>query len=176
MDLKKHLLDRNLKWNWDEIAKYCVKHPERIKDLVSFCTDENVHIQQNAGAVIGKLVDHDHKILAPYSEALVLSLQKEPHDAVKRAIMRVFQWADIPEEVEGELFEFVINALKSQEEAIAIKAFGMTVARRICERYPELASELIPYLEIIMEERPSAGLVNRAGKELKRLRKLESTL
>lgn len=172
MDLRKHLLDRNLKWNWDEIAAHCVKNPEDIRQIVDYCLDENVHIMQNAGAVVGKLVDHDKKILDPYLEELVHILTKSPHDAVQRAITRVFQFVDCPEEVEGEYFEWVINALKSLDAAIAIKAFGMTGARKICEKYPELANELIPIIEIIIEERPSTGLVNRAEKELKKLIKL----
>lgn len=172
MDLRKHLLDRNLKWNWDEIAAYCIKNPSAIQQIVDYCEDPEVHVQQNAGAVLGKLIDLDKKILDPYAKQIVDLLEKDIHDAVKRAIMRVYQWAEISEEVEGELFEFVINALKSQEAPIAIKAFGMTVARRICEKYPELAAELIPYLEIIVDERPSAGMVNRAEKELKKLRQL----
>ena len=52
---------------------------------------------------------------------------------------------------------------------IAIKAFGITVARRICEKYPELANELIPYVEVLVDQKPSAGIVNRGEKELKKL-------
>lgn len=174
MNLRQHLLDRNLKWNWDEIAKYCVKHPESIKEVVEFTMDHEVHVQQNAGAVIGKIVDLDRKILTPYLETMVSNLSNNPHDAVKRATLRVFQFSEIPEEVEGELFEYIIKALKSLEEPIAIKAFGMTAARRICERYPELVNELIPLIEIIVEEKLSAGLVNRGQKELKILRRLVS--
>lgn len=174
MNLRQHLLDRNLKWNWDEIAKYCVKHPKTIIQVVNFTMDEEVHVQQNAGAVIGKIVDLDRKILTPYLVTMVSNLTRNPHDAVKRATLRVFQFSEIPEEVEGELFEYVIATLKSLEEPIATKAFGMTAARRICERYPELANELIPLIEIIVEEKLSAGLVNRGQKELKILRRLVS--
>ena len=172
MDLRKHLLDRNLKWNWDEIAKYCVAHPKSVQQIVDYCLDETIHVQQNAGAVIGKLIDHDKNILNPYLVQLVNHLNHNPHDAVKRAVMRVFQYAPIPEEVEGALFEYVLNALNSREAPIAIKAFGLTVARRICEKYPELANELIPMVEIILEEKPSAGMVSRAKKEMKKLAKL----
>ncbi|UKN01412.1 hypothetical protein K6119_16930 [Paracrocinitomix mangrovi] len=172
MNLKQHLLDRNLKWNWEEIAKYCIKHPESIQDIVNFCMDEEVRIQQNAGAVLGKIVDYDTNVLKPYLNQIVEQLLQNPHDAVKRATMRVFQTAYLDEDYEGELFEFVINALKSPDEAIAIKAFGMTVARRICQKYPELAAELIPRIEILVEQKASAGIVNRGEKELKILRNL----
>jgi hypothetical protein len=65
-----------------------------------------------------------------------------------------------------------IQYLKSPDESIAVKAFGMTSLRRICEKYPELASELIPYIEILVDQKASAGIVNRGEKELKKLREL----
>ena len=149
-----------------------MKNPKEIQQIVDHCQNNEIHIRQNSGAVLGKLIDHDKHLLDPYLIQIAELLKQTTHDAVQRAIMRVFQYSDIPEEVEGDLFEFVINALKSLEVAIAIKAFGMTVARRICEKYPELANEMIPLLEIIIAEKPSTGLVNRAGKELKKLNQL----
>ncbi|MCB9224830.1 MAG: hypothetical protein R2780_14430 [Crocinitomicaceae bacterium] len=175
MDLKQHLRGRNLKWNWDEIAGYCIKHPETVREIVDHCSDEEVIIQQNAGAVLGKLIDLNKHIIDPYADELINLLKVDLHDAVKRAILRVFQEADIPEETEGDLFEFVINALRSAESSIAIKAFGMTAARRVCEKYPELSNELIPLIEILVEQRASTGLVNRGEKELKKLNKLDSS-
>ena len=173
MDLRKHLLDRNLKWNWEEIAKHCVKNPEYISQVVEYCLDEEVHVQQNAGGVLGKLIDHDKHILDPYLDKMITYLEMDLHDAIKRAILRIFSMAEIPENGEGELFDYIINALQSADEPIAIKAFGMTTARRICEKYPELANELIPHIEIIVSEKLSSGLVHRGRKELEKLRKLQ---
>jgi hypothetical protein len=172
MDLKKHLQDRNLKWNWDGIAKYCVTNPKVIHQIIDFCLDDEVQVQQNAGAVLGKIIDLDKHILDPYVTEMV-ELLGQAHDAVDRGILRVFQWAIITEEIEGELFEFVVSALKSLEAPIAIKVFGMTTGRRICEKYPELANEMIPLIELIIEEKPSAGLLSRGKKELKLLTKLQ---
>jgi hypothetical protein len=86
--------------------------------------------------------------------------------------VRFCQSVEVPENVEGELFEKGITYLKSAEEPIAVKAFAMTALRRICEKYPELAAELIPHIEILVEEKASTGIVNRGEKELKLLRKL----
>lgn len=176
MDLREHLRGRNLKWNWDEIAKYCAKNPNSIPLIIEYCRDKETIVQQNAGAVLGKLVDLDKKLLVPYLVDITALLDMDSHDAVKRAVMRVFQWADISEEVEGELFDYVIRSLQSKETPIAIKAFGITVARRICEKYPELANELIPYVEVLVDQKPSAGIVNRGEKELKLLHKINEQL
>ena len=172
MDLKKHLRDRNLKWNWDAIAKYCIENPASIAKILDYCTDEEIIIQQNAGAVLGKLIDHDKQVLYPYQQRFIAILSQNPHDAVKRGMMRVYQWLAIDEEIEGELFDYIIKYLANPEEAIAIKAFGMTVARRICEKYPELANELLPYVETLVQQKVSAGVSNRGKKEMKILNAL----
>lgn len=167
MDLKKHLIGRNLKWNWDAICVYLIKHPHQIPELISFCQDEETIVQQNAGAVLGKLVDHDKKVLNPYQKEITQLLNIELHDAVYRAVMRVFQLIEIDEEVEGYLYDAVIRFLRNPEAPIAVKAFGMTAGRRICEKYPELAQELYPIIETLVDQKLSAGIVSRGKKVLR---------
>ena len=172
MDLKAQLEDRNLKWNWDKIADYLVLNPALLPDLLEFMFNGKPHQQKNAAAVFGKICDQDKSLINPFLIPLAQHLRTNPVDASKRSIIRLFQFCEIPEEVEGELFDQIIDYLKSSEEAIAIKAFGMTVARRICQKYPELTVELIPRIEVLVEEKVSAGIVNRGRKELKKLQKL----
>jgi hypothetical protein len=176
MDLKPHLRGRNLKWNWDSITKHCVENPSSIEDVLAYCTDEETIIQQNAGAVLGKIIDLDKKILIQYEQRILDLLGTDPHDAVKRAAMRVFQFIEIDEEVEGQLFDTAMTYVNNPEEAIAVRAFGMTAARRVCEKYPELANELLPPIEVMVDQKLSSGIVNRGEKELKILRKLTSEL
>lgn len=172
MDLKQHLRGRNLKWNWDSISKYCVDHPKSIRQIVDYCVDHETIVCQNAGAVLGKIVDLDKKILSPYFHQMLDNLKSDPHDAVKRASMRVWQYAEIPEDHEGEIFDFAMKYVAAQTEAIAIRAFSITVARKICQRYPELAQELLPFIEVMVDQKLSSGIVSRGKKELEILRSL----
>ena len=173
MDLKKHLLGRNLKWNWDAISKYCIEQPSAIDELLDYCIDKKVVIQQNAGAVLGKIIDLDKEILIPHLFRILQNLKNEPHDAVKRASMRILQFIEIPEENLGDVFQLAINYLQSNKEPIAVKVFSMSSARKICEKHPELCNELIPIIEFLLEEKISRGIIARAQKELKILHKLK---
>ncbi len=65
-----------------------------------------------------------------------------------------------------------MNYLTSCNEAIAIKAFSMTVLRKICEHYPQLTQEVIPTIELIIGENNAPGIQSRGRKELKLLRKI----
>lgn len=172
MNLQKQLKDRNLKWNWDAIADYVIQHPELMEELIRFSFEGETIIQRNASAVISKICDKKRDLLSPYLIEIFQHLEKYPNDAVRRNTMRIFQFTEIPEEIEGELFETALKYIRSINEPIAVKAFSITVARRICQKYPELAPELIYILEIILKEKISTGLTNRAGKEIQKLRKV----
>ena len=167
--LKESLRRRNLKWNWDSIAGECVANPVQISQLLEFCTDAEVVIQQNAGAVLGKIIDLDQEVLVSHLPRILGNLKADPHDAVKRATMRVLQTIEIPESVEGEVFDLAMRFLSDFQEAIAIRAFSMTTARRLCQRYPPLRSEVLPIVREMIEQKPSTGLLSRARKELKLL-------
>ena len=174
MDLKPHLRGRNLKWNWNSITDYCVKNPSEIEKILNFCRDEETIIQQNAGAVLGKIIDKDKKVLIKHEQEILDNLLLNPHVAVKRASMRVFQFIHLDEEIEGLLFDIAMNYVNDNEEPIAVRAFAMTVARRVCERYPELVHELIPPIEVMVDQKLSSGIVNRGKRELKLLYKISA--
>lgn len=168
------LLSRdNLKWNWDETAAECVAKPNLVPPLVAFCTDPEVPIQQTAGAVLAKIVDLDASLLTAHLPRLVEILKIDVHDAVKRAIMRVFQTVDVPEAIEGEVFDYAMKFLVDPDEPIAARAYSITIARRFCQRYPALRHELIPAIREVMKHAPPAAILSRARKDLKLLEALK---
>ena len=170
--LKEKLRRENLKWNWDAVAADCLAEPELLPMLLEFCTDPEVAVQQNAGSVLGKIIDLDEAILVPHLPKMLENLKSEPHDAVKRATMRVLRTIEIPEAVEGEVFDVAMRFVSDYEEAIAVRGFAMTTARRLCERYPTLRHELQPVVEDLIEQKASTGLSSRARCELKKLQAL----
>ncbi len=168
------LLQRdNLKWNWEAIAADCAADPALIGPLLGFCTDPETAVQQNAGAVLGKIVDLDPDLLVPHLRPMLDNLRSLPHDAVKRATMRSLQRVAIPADLEGEVFDLAVRLLADPGEAIAIRAFSITTARRLCERYPPLRQELLPLVREIIDSKPSPGTLSRAKRELEALEALE---
>lgn len=170
--LEAKLRRKNLKWNWDSIAADCVTDPGLIPKLLESCADAEVIIQQNAGAVLGKIIDLDQAILVPHLPTMLENLGATPHDAVKRATMRVLQTCEIPEAVEGLVFDAAMRYLSDGGEAIAIRGYAMTVARRLCQRYPSLRHEILPVVEQLIEQKASTAILTRAKRELKQLNAL----
>lgn len=172
MDIEKNLKKENSRKNWDKIAAYIKDSHELFADLFQVFLHGDKKSVIGASQIIGVLVEKEPQLIQPYFQELITYLQSDPIDAVKRNTMRIFQFIDIPEEIEGELFDIALQYTKSRATAVAIKAFSMTVLRKICEKYPELSHEVILQIEILAKENVSAGLKSRGNYELLKLQKI----
>ncbi|WP_367913343.1 hypothetical protein [Leadbetterella sp. DM7] len=64
-------------------------------------------------------------------------------ESVVRSVLSVFKKADIPEEIEDELYAFCFGIIESPGSPIAHRSFALVVCARICKKYPALAGELL---------------------------------
>ncbi len=172
MNVRDQVMKENSRRNWLKSVDFIGTDKKRVKELMNLFFSKDIREMQVSSQVVSEMGDRHPNLIQPYLSKMILQLNTNPIDAFKRVTIRLCQFMDVPEELEGDLFEKGIHYLKSPEESIAVKAFSMTGLRRICEKYPELASELIPYIEILVDQKASAGIVNRGQKELKLLRKL----
>lgn len=175
MNIKEHLLKENSRKNWEAVREYIGNDPEKFKQLVDLFLNAEYRIVQRASQPIGMIAEKHPTLLTPYLPRFIEYLNSNPIDAVKRNVLRILQFKFIPIPISAEamLFDSCLKFLHDMQEPIAIKAFAMTVARRICEKYPELITELIPIIELLVEQKISAGLNSRGGKELQLLYKLK---
>lgn len=172
MDIEKQLSTETSRRNWDKVIAYIGQDEESFAELIRiFFTGESKTII-GSSQVVGSISEKQPHLILPYLAELVDYLKSNPVDAVKRNSMRIFQFVDIPEEIEGELFDIALTYLKSIETAVAIKAFSMTALRKICEKYPELSQEVIFQIEIIVKEQVSTGLMSKGKHELVKLNKI----
>lgn len=109
-------------------------------------------------------------IIRPWLTILVAHLRAPNlHDAIKRNTLNVFEPLDFPAELDDELADLCFGYLADPKEAIAIRCASMTVLEKICQRVPELQSELRLLLKEHLEH-GSAGFRSRAKKVLGRLK------
>lgn len=142
MDLVKELLRDASKAQVVRIADYIGKDSERFKELISLFMKGEVRVTQRASHVISECAEREPWLVKGYVKKMVGKLNEPVHDAVKRNILRILQWAELPESVKGNLADQCFSILSSNKEAIAIQAFALTVLHRIAQEAPELMREL----------------------------------
>lgn len=142
-----------------------------FKEFMDYFLGEDWRITQKCSWVLGKIGEKKPHLIKPYHKRLVSKLKSTDKGAFKRNIVRLYQYADIPEEVEGELYSQCLNFILNHSEAIAIRAFSMGVCEQVATKYTELVPELISAVEATVPN-VSAGLKNRAMHTLRRLNKL----
>lgn len=156
-----------------KIVDYLGENPNGMRALMDLYFNGTKIEVQRVSHILMLAGDAYPHFIQPYLNKMIDYLNQNPMDAVKRNTLRILQFQDIPASREGELFEKGISYLQSKDEPIAVKAFAMTVCRKICERYPELSNELIPIIEILVQEKVSTGIVSRGRKELFKLNRLQ---
>ncbi len=172
MQLKEQLLAEHNKAQKDKIVAYIGNSQSRFDSLmVCFFSDDRILSSHTAWPMsyCGKV---HPSILNKYINKMINHLRNNVHDAVKRNTLRVLQDIEIPKKLHAKTFTICL-ALIAANEPVAAKVIAMTIVANICCQH----HQLIPEFKYIVEsqlEHASAGFLNRAKKELKRLEKFSN--
>ena len=169
MNLKDQLLKEHTKKNCDEIVDWVGGDVKRFKQLFQFFLLNNYRLSQRASWPVSYCVLAYPLLIIPHLNDL-LQKMKSPgvHNAIKRNGVRLLQDTEIPEKYEGEIIELCFSFLLNPKEAIAIKAFSMSVLAKLTLKYPELSNELCVIIEDQMPHQ-SASFKSRGKKILNSL-------
>ncbi len=161
----------NNKQTINAIIDFIGNSPALFAALMDHFVNGTSRVSQTTSWALGYIGEQQAELIAPYHSTLVLQLQdKTKIAAVRRNVVRIYQTCPIPQEIEGELYEACMSYILDPKEAIAIKAFSMTVCERIATRYPDLIPELTEAIQRIMPT-GSNGIKNRGMHTMKRLTK-----
>ncbi len=144
MDIRKAILQEHSKAQTLRVAAYIGDDAERFAELINLLLHDEYIVVQRASWIVSEVAEHEPQLAAPYLEDLVALLNKETglHPGVKRNIVRLFQFIDIPENIQGILTDTCFNLLTNPQEPIAVKACCITVLTRMVKVEPLLANEL----------------------------------
>ena len=173
MHIKTILEEGHSRENAIAIKNAIIKNPPLVEDLMECFFDDGIQLCQRASWPLMFLGVAAPEIIRPYLSAMVDHLPQAKHDAQIRNTVRIFEDIDIPEDLEGPLFEYCFGYLLDSKCATAIRAFSITVLEKISNKHPELKEELIGELRL-QADTGTVGFKNRAKKTLIRLEKSTS--
>jgi hypothetical protein len=171
MNLVEELGKRHSVATKNKIIRYVGTDVKRFDDLVRIFLGDNYRLTQWAGWPLSDIVKKHPKLIRPYLKSVLKSIDKPGmHVAVKRNVMRLLQFIDIPPRIRGLAFDKAFKLFSDRSEPIAVQVFAMQVMTDVAMKEPELKNEVIIAIE---EQLPygSAAYNNRATRLLKALRK-----
>lgn len=168
MNLSEELVKENSLVQARRIATWAVEDKQHLKILMKFFFGSEQRLAHRAAWAAGKAYELKPEWFSVYIPQLIQTLDKSTHDGVRRNCLRILQTIPLPERYQGEALDMAFKVLTNPKEAIAVKAFAMTVAFQLVIPYPELAQEL---KIIIQDQLPyaTAAIKSRALHILKKI-------
>jgi hypothetical protein len=168
MDIQEALTQGHSTEIRNEIIAYVGSNPTRMKELMDCYFSDNLRLNQRASWPLNFIARKYPEQMEPYHEQMMDAMENPLHNAVLRNTVRIYEDIDIPESIEGRLFEKCYEYVADPKMATAVRAFSLTILEKLIIKFPELQNEVI---ELIKEQVPhgSAGFKNRGKKILRRL-------
>lgn len=153
----------------NKIVTHVGDDQNRFNILITIFLSGSNRITQRAAWPLSYCVMNHPKLINRHYPAILSMLKKpHPHDAVKRNIVRLLQFVDIPVRYQGKVIDACFQ-LMDPKEAIAVRAFSMTVLGNLAQKHPDLKKEL----RLLIEEQLPYGSAGYRGRAKKVLRQLE---
>lgn len=155
-----------------KIAHWIGNEPQKVRQLITILLEDEYRVVQRAAWVVSVVAEQHPSVITPYVPLLVAKLKDpEQHVAVKRNIYRMLQFLALPEPIHGDLIHLCFESLLQPGEALAVRAFAISILARMFGIYPELGNELRLILEDALQHETAPSFKSRAKKILKELDK-----
>lgn len=171
MNLRETILAEHSKVNTQQIVQWVGNDPEKIQKLIDILHTDEYQVVQRAAWVMSDVAEVQPGLMQKYVPELVEKLKDtRVHIAVKRHIYRMLQYLELPEATHGDLMNNCFESLINPKEALAVRAFAMSILARMTEMYPEISNELRLVIEDALQQEAAPSFKSRAKKVLNQLR------
>ena len=163
MNISEQLEVELSRWNVDYVSGFVGNDPDRFHELWNLLVPENYPTSQRAAWAIDIINEKYPNLLKLYLDQLFVILPKIQSDPIKRHMMKILTYHDIPEQHLGNLIDLCFEWILQNELPVAVKVHSMQVIFNTIPKYPELKEEFIAVLEDQMPKN-SVGFKSRAGR------------
>jgi hypothetical protein len=167
MDIHQALSDEYSKRQTLKIVEYIGDDTAKFAELVEIFLAGEYRLTQRSVWAFSYCVENNPHFVEPYLEIFVNHLTRnDAHDSVKRNIVRMLQFIEIPEDLLGKIYSHCLDIIDNPKEPIATRAFAITVAAKISKDEPYLIRELQLVINKHLKS-SSAAFKSRAKKVLR---------
>jgi len=159
-------MEAHSKTQTNNIIAYVGIHQQRFDELVHLFLHGDYRITQRAGWPMSYIAAEHPELVQKHLANIIGNLgQPNLHNAVKRNTVRFLQHIDIPENLQGIVMDCCFRFIDDPKEAVAVKAFSLTILHNLSKKYPEI----VPEIKMIVAARlphETAAFKSRAKKFL----------
>lgn len=171
-NLQSAILKEHSKAQCNKIIDWVGDDQKRFDELLNLFLNGEYRVAQRAAWPMGYCVEQHPGFIKKHFGALIQNLHKPGiHNSIKRNTVRILEVIEIPEKYQGEVMNCCFQYLESPTEAVAVKAFSLTVLGKLAKFYPEI----LPEIKLLIEEyspNQTAAFKSRAKHLLKAFEKL----
>jgi hypothetical protein len=143
VDIRQSLMAVHSKQQAAAIAEFIGDDPARFAELMKLFFAGEYRLTQRAAWPMSYCAELHPELIRPYLPKLLKCLRRgDQHDAVRRNVLRLLQYVEIPKRLMGRVYTHCVDFIDDPDQPIAVRAFAMTVAARIAETEPDLLNEL----------------------------------
>lgn len=169
MVLEAEILKEHSKRQAVKISRWIGDDEERFAELMNLFLTGEYRVVQRSAWIVSLCAEHYPPLITPWMTKMVAKAsEKNVHDAVKRNVVRVLQFVNIPKKIQGRVANLCFDFLRSIDAPVAVKAFSMTVLANIAADEPDLKREIALTVEAMLPY-GGPGIRARAKKVLKQL-------
>jgi hypothetical protein len=143
MDIGAVLKSGHTKSNTMRIVRYVGSDERKFAVLMDIFFNGEYRMTQRSAWAVNYCVQYHPELIKPYlNKCIDLLPKREAHVAVRRNVVRLLQYVEIPEKLKGKVYSHCLDLIDDLKEALAVKVFAVTVATRIARKEPSLVNEL----------------------------------
>lgn len=170
MNLRTEILSEHSKRQCSKIIAYVGNSQSRFDKLIQLVLGNDQLIAQRAAWPLSYCVIAHPFLINKHVKSVVQHLKKPGlHPAVKRNAVRFLQFTDLPDYIHGDIMNICFQYIEDPNEAVAIKAFSLSILGRLAHQYPDI----IPEISLLIEEQlpfQTAAFTSRAKSVLKKIK------
>jgi hypothetical protein len=143
MDIRQALLAEHSKRQTMAIVEFIGDDALRFAELMKIVFAGEYRLTQRAAWSMNYCAEQHPELIRPYLPKLLDCLERDDmHDAVKRNVLRLLQYVEIPRRLAGKVYSLCVDLIDNACEPVAVRTFALTVAARIAKSEPDLMNEL----------------------------------
>lgn len=141
--LEAMLLNQRYMHQAQKVMAWVGHSPRRFDALVQLVAGEDRKLAQKAAWPMSYVAAAHPDWALKHLPALLATIKKpDVHNGVVRSVVRLLQFVDIPEELNGEVMDSCFRYIEDIREKPAVKAFALTVLHQLSQTYPDILPEI----------------------------------